>query len=562
MKLFYKRHDEAANRFLEKVDAAVREQISGDREIYFFGHSHVSVMAISHIHEVFPDRKIGGFVDNDAKKYALGERDGRYEFRVQPVSAISSMKGRVVVLIASKHHECMAEQLRGMGFVDGEEIISVTDLSEEEHAFNLTAGDDFEEVSTRDIKLLQLEMLRYIRQICDENGILYYLAYGTLLGAVRDQGMIPWDDDTDIFIWGKDYDRFADIVNRDGRYQMIYLKNCEEFYNDLGQLVNPRFIKDRNLFPMGYTTGITVDVFPLWNQPDDTEKENFILDYRLREEAIFEEFGRHGTIRDAMFERERFWSFFTDDDSENVGFMHWGYYSEVFKRKWFEDTVEFPLDGEMFKVPVGFDDLLKNTYGAGYMSPPQSLENIVHRSHYYVNADPEIIGDGIELARDRKIMAEGKLKYDMETATASEAAAIEIPEEWESKLIKQDGNRKKVILFDTGAGAVLHYRAAMLDKLEDCLAIFADNSQDITVLWQTRGNGAGLIKDQALQDRYRGLLQRFLTSGMGIYDDSTDYARAVGFCDAYYGDGGAVAQMVKEAGKPVMIMNVEILSGR
>ena len=58
-----------------------------------------------------------------------------------------------------------------------------------------------------EIKEIQLGILDYVDEICKKNDIPYFLSYGTMLGAVRHKGMIPWDDDIDISLYRKDYER-------------------------------------------------------------------------------------------------------------------------------------------------------------------------------------------------------------------------------------------------------------------------------------------------------------------------------------------------------------------
>ena len=63
-----------------------------------------------------------------------------------------------------------------------------------------------------------------------------------------------------------------------------------------------------------------------------------------------------------------------------------------------------------------------------------------------------------------------------------------------------------------------------------------------------------------LQAEYEGIVDKYRNDGWGIYDDTADLDRAIALCDAYYGDGSSVVQLCQEAGKPVMIQDVQIIS--
>lgn len=69
------------------------------------------------------------------------------------------------------------------------------------------------EISHQDIKEIQMKLLMELASVCESNNIRYFLAYGTLLGAVRHTGFIPWDDDIDIIMPRNDYIKFIKIFN-------------------------------------------------------------------------------------------------------------------------------------------------------------------------------------------------------------------------------------------------------------------------------------------------------------------------------------------------------------
>lgn len=56
--------------------------------------------------------------------------------------------------------------------------------------------------------------MKYFNNFCEENNIKYYLAYGTLIGAVRHHGFIPWDDDVDVFVSGEDFLKLKEVFNK------------------------------------------------------------------------------------------------------------------------------------------------------------------------------------------------------------------------------------------------------------------------------------------------------------------------------------------------------------
>ena len=80
------------------------------------------------------------------------------------------------------------------------------------------------QVTGEQLKKIQLEILDVVTQFCDANGIRYWLDSGTLLGAIRHKGYIPWDDDVDLGMLREDYERFLSIFNKSNdRYRAVSL---------------------------------------------------------------------------------------------------------------------------------------------------------------------------------------------------------------------------------------------------------------------------------------------------------------------------------------------------
>ena len=77
------------------------------------------------------------------------------------------------------------------------------------------------ELSLQEIKQIELQILKRLKFFCDENNIRYFLCNGTLLGAIKYEGFIPWDDDIDVFVPRKDYDRLIRSFEDDNKYHLF-----------------------------------------------------------------------------------------------------------------------------------------------------------------------------------------------------------------------------------------------------------------------------------------------------------------------------------------------------
>lgn len=110
-------------------------------------------------------------------------------------------------------------------------------------------------------------ILNEIDRICSENDLRYSLAYGTLLGAVRHKGFIPWDDDIDILMPREDYDRFLSMFNQIAGSEFILVtdENSPDYNNNFAKVKMDRtvFIQSEAQKTCAFHKGIFVDVFPM-----------------------------------------------------------------------------------------------------------------------------------------------------------------------------------------------------------------------------------------------------------------------------------------------------------
>lgn len=124
-------------------------------------------------------------------------------------------------------------------------------------------------LSIADIKKIAVEMLEYIDCICKNNDIQYYLAYGSVLGAVRHNGIIPWDDDIDIMMTRQNYEKFSTVMQKSKHqyYKLLYLDN-KDYTLPLPKVVDTRTTWIQTNQRVGMDLGVYIDVFILDGVPE------------------------------------------------------------------------------------------------------------------------------------------------------------------------------------------------------------------------------------------------------------------------------------------------------
>lgn len=135
------------------------------------------------------------------------------------------------------------------------------------------------EIQINEFRELQMQILDYIDFFCRSNNINYTLSGGTLLGAVRHGGYLPWDDDIDIQMLRDEYDRFTSLWNNNKEehpYEFISIESGNGYGNTVGKVCNPKTVLMVRNTPF---TGVFVDVFPVDNVLD-------LNDFHLRHDRV------------------------------------------------------------------------------------------------------------------------------------------------------------------------------------------------------------------------------------------------------------------------------------
>ena len=137
-----------------------------------------------------------------------------------------------------------------------------------------------QKVDLNEIKKIELNALIYLDKICKENNLKYYLSSGTLLGAIKYKGFIPWDDDIDVILLRKDYLKLINILSKkDDRYKILSIYNRKDYYYPFAKLVDTKTILTENSKKIK-DMGVYIDIFPMDGyKTENIEKE--IYDLRI-----------------------------------------------------------------------------------------------------------------------------------------------------------------------------------------------------------------------------------------------------------------------------------------
>lgn len=255
-----------------------------------------------------------------------------------------------------------------------------------------------------------LKILDTVSALCDKLNLRYYLAYGTLIGAVRHKGFIPWDDDIDIMMPRQDYkvllDYFRDHADELKPLELFSIYNCPEYPYMITRISNSDYVLDvHNEKPYGL--GLFIDIYPM-DGMGCTEAEYEALKGKASRYSslCFLSTRLHcekGNTKSKLKMAVKYPAFLLAklcgkdvfikkleamaakcdyDTSEYVGCLVWGSDGTkgVFPKAWFESTADVEFEGRTYKAPVGYHQVLTRLYG-DYMQLPPEKDRIAH--HFY-----------------------------------------------------------------------------------------------------------------------------------------------------------------------------------
>lgn len=252
-------------------------------------------------------------------------------------------------------------------------------------------------ISIDELKKIQLDIMQAVHDYCMQHGLNYTLAYGTLIGAIRHKGFIPWDDDIDIMMLRADYEKLVKGFTHP-YYKLHDFTTNAEYVHAYAKIEDTRTMLIENT--NAKNIGINIDVFPVDNMFDSPEQcTAFLSEIRKIKKKFRMKLLRPSkknvwwkriaiqlskllvmgqTLRGITQEQLQKVSTLNNNKSRFVSVVNCndcsdGYLHSFWRRELFDEYITVKFEDRQFQIISGYDELLRNLFG-DYMTPPPAAQ--------------------------------------------------------------------------------------------------------------------------------------------------------------------------------------------
>lgn len=259
--------------------------------------------------------------------------------------------------------------------------------------------NEYDDKVLKHLQNLELMILKDFIKICEENNLNYYMYAGSLLGAVRHNGFIPWDDDLDVIMFRDDFEKFKKIfiASKNDKYELLCNETHEDYFHLLAKLMikNTKF-EEHWVSQVDFHIGINMDIFVL----DDLAEGNFKRNYQLKKSFLYNKLlimsklklddlppatklATHTghyilnlfRIKPSTLNRRclNFLRKYRNPDAEYVFDISATAeeYPQIFRRDDFKDIKKIKFEDIEVNIPSGYDNILTSLYGDYMQLPPE-----------------------------------------------------------------------------------------------------------------------------------------------------------------------------------------------
>ena len=300
-----------------------------------------------------------------------------------------------LVFVASSAYEAMKKQLEEIGYIEKVHIYQIKNFiyQKENEISKSYKQKGYIPLTLREVQKKTVEILLYVHEICEKNSLRYCVAYGSLLGAVRHKGAIPWDDDIDLLMPLQDFKKFCGIMVEDknyGIYSAFTSTEDETAISTLLKVMDMSTVAVLNQYPLLLDGHVGIDVFPLGGYPSDTDEQS---QYYLELREYYQKWNseiwcNYGTADYQYSKQEEMLGVmlskmerYNYEECEYVGSVACVPYNPVIsKKELFEKRVLLDYEGKKFYCPSGWHEILQASYGDFMKYPSESVRK---PSHFY-----------------------------------------------------------------------------------------------------------------------------------------------------------------------------------
>lgn len=260
------------------------------------------------------------------------------------------------------------------------------------------------ELSLQEIKKIEFDILKMFDAFCKANNIRYFLAFGTLLGAVRYKKFIPWDDDVDVLVPREDYEKLIALFKNGDKYRLYSFERDPQYTFPFAKICDMTTKLVEIFYPnSGVELGVYIDVFPLDHFDDNLQKAKKEIRKIRKNNACLSYLKTTGRPRTKNPIKFAFWSGVVtyckmrgskhyirkiikecnkseQNESRYVGAKAWPVWGDriITPAEAFSQTIEIEFEGEMFPAPIGYDTYLTCLYGDYLPEPPKEKQKTHH----------------------------------------------------------------------------------------------------------------------------------------------------------------------------------------
>lgn len=301
---------------------------------------------------------------------------------------LNSFDQNTLILIASQDHVQIKKKLETLGYQENIDFYIVYNFQDKELDDLLK---DKIKMSLTEIQQTEKQILVYVDELCQKYNLRYWVCGGTLLGAIRHRGFIPWDDDIDIFLPLQDYERLIKVFEETEHFDMLGFGTAQgsDFSDPFAKVVDKRTLIVEDIGTVRKINPLFIDVFPLTGLPDkEAERRYFFAGYKELNRRIWQKFydtnGKIEVLGERFGEQMEYLSKYQFDQSNYVGVLGTAYgEKDCTTRQVYHSTLRLPFEDIKVNVPVGYKEYLDHLYGKDWMQIP---ERDKQKTHHMVTA--------------------------------------------------------------------------------------------------------------------------------------------------------------------------------